>query len=363
MLEKEITTKLAGYKLPFLERDLISAQAIKKLVVDEQTIILDISVGYPIKSLKNRIINELSALLSPLTLHRRLALSIHEKIETHTGLGDRQALSNVKNIIAVGSGKGGVGKSTVAVNLALALAKEANVGLLDADIYGPSQPTMLGAAKEKPVGDKTSLQPIIRHGVQSMSIGYLIDENLPMVWRGPMLAKALQQLLQDTKWDNLDYLIIDLPPGTGDIQLTLCQKIPLSGALIVTTPQDMALLDVRRACAMFKKLNVPLLGIIENMSHYHCTACGHVEHLFGKGGAEKLAKDFDVECLGALPLALEIRQETDLGMPPALKENNAIASLFQTLALKTAAKLSLQAKSYAAKFPKIVIAHDQSLGK
>lgn len=226
----------------------------------------------------------------------------------------------INKIVAVASGKGGVGKSTVAVNLALALARTgAQVGLLDADIYGPSQPAMLGLSGERPVLKDKKLLPLERHGIKSMSIGYLIDAEAPVVWRGPMIGKALEQLLRDTAWGSLDYLIIDLPPGTGDVQLTLCQKIPVDGAVVVTTPQDLALLDVRRACEMFRKLNIPILGIVENMSLYHCPKCGHEEHLFGAGGGAKLSKQLDVAFLGSIPLNIHIREMTDSGQPPVVQ--------------------------------------------
>jgi len=263
----------------------------------------------------------------------------------------------INRIIAVASGKGGVGKSTVAINLALALAKTgAKVGILDADIYGPSQPTMLGAATERPVLKNGVLEPIERHGIKSMSMGYLIDATAPVVWRGPMLGKALQQLLSDTNWGTLDYLVVDLPPGTGDIQISLCQKIPVSGAVVVTTPQDLALLDVRRACEMFKKMNVPLLGIVENMSTYHCPACGHAAQLFGAGGGAAIAKEYNTIELGAIPLAIEIRQMTDGGVPPVVQApDSEYAKAFIDVAAKVTDMLSKQPKNYAAKFPKIVV--------
>jgi len=263
----------------------------------------------------------------------------------------------IKNIVAVASGKGGVGKSTTAVNLALALAAEgARVGILDADIYGPNQPQMLGAQEKPESKDGKSLEPIARYGVQSMSIGYLVDQDTPMVWRGPMATTALQQLLNDTHWDNLDYLIVDMPPGTGDIQLTLTQKIPVSGAVIVTTPQDIALLDARKGIAMFQKVNVPVLGIIENMSIHICSQCGHQEAVFGQGGGAQLAQKYGVELLGTLPLDIRIREQADSGKPTVVAEpDSPISQIYREIARKVVSKLALQAKSYASKFPKIVI--------
>lgn len=269
-------------------------------------------------------------------------------------------LSNVKHIIAIASGKGGVGKSTTAVNLALALQQNgARVGILDADIYGPSQPLMLGVDTKPTITEQKKMLPVIAHQLQSMSIGYLVDKNASMVWRGPMATSALQQLLYDTVWDNLDYLVIDLPPGTGDIQLTLVQKIPVSGAVIVTTPQDLALLDARRACEMFRKVNVPVLGIVENMSVHVCSNCGHAESIFGSGGGEKLAAEFDLPLLGSLPLDLAIRQQTDNGQPIVITEpNGKTAELYRHIAKNVAEKLQLQANNDSGNFPIIEIKND-----
>jgi ATP-binding protein involved in chromosome partitioning len=269
-----------------------------------------------------------------------------------------QKIPHVKNIIAVASGKGGVGKSTTSVNLALALAKEGyQTGILDADIYGPSQPTMLGITAKPEIKDKGML-PLRNHGIQSMSIGYLIDTTTPMVWRGPMVSTALMQLLNDTQWDNLDYLIIDLPPGTGDIQLTLAQKIPVTGAVIVTTPQDLALLDARRAYEMFKKVNIPVLGIIENMSTHICSQCGHEERIFGAGGGEKLAQQYELDFLGALPLDIQIREQTDNGNPTVVADPEGTNALrYRDIAKRITSKLSTELENNAG-FPVIEIKND-----
>ena len=266
-------------------------------------------------------------------------------------------MDNVKNVIAVASGKGGVGKSTTAVNLALALVHEgARVGLLDADIYGPSQPRMLGIHEHPESKDGKTMEPLENYGVQSMSIGYLIDEDSPMIWRGPMVTQALEQLLRETNWHDLDYLVIDLPPGTGDVQLTLSQKIPVSGAVIVTTPQDIALLDARKGLKMFEKVDIDVLGIVENMSTHICSRCGHEEHIFGAGGGARMAADYGVELLGSLPLDISIRENADGGRPSVVADpEGRIAQAYCEIARKVAAKLARKAKDYSHKFPSIVI--------
>ncbi len=266
----------------------------------------------------------------------------------------------IKQIIAIASGKGGVGKSTTAVNLALALQQQgARTGILDADIYGPSIPLMLGTQVRPHINEQKKMLPVIAHGLQSMSIGYLINEETPMVWRGPMVSSALQQLLNDTLWDNLDYLIIDLPPGTGDIQLTLAQKIPVNGAVIVTTPQDLALLDARRAYEMFRKVNVPILGVVENMSLHVCSECGHTERIFGEGGGKKFAEQNNIALLGSLPLDLRIREQTDSGKPTMVSDpESEHAERYREIARALILKLSLQGDESSRKFPKIVIQND-----
>jgi ATP-binding protein involved in chromosome partitioning len=284
-------------------------------------------------------------------------VSVDWEIRSHSVQKSLKPIDNVKNIIAVASGKGGVGKSTTAVNLALALAAEgARVGILDADIYGPSQPRMLGISGKPESKDGNSLEPMSSYELQAMSIGFLIEEETPMIWRGPMVTQALEQLLNDTNWSDLDYLVIDLPPGTGDTQLTLAQKVPVSGAVIVTTPQDIALLDARKGLKMFQKVEVPVLGVVENMSIHICSKCGHEEHIFGEGGGAAMAEQYGIQLLGSLPLDIHIREETDSGKPSVVADpESRISRMYREIARKTAAKLSLQAKDYAAKFPRIVI--------
>jgi ATP-binding protein involved in chromosome partitioning len=266
-------------------------------------------------------------------------------------------INGVKNVIAVASGKGGVGKSTTAVNLALALAAEgARVGILDADIYGPSQPQMLGITSRPESVDGKSMEPLERYGIQAMSIGFLVDIDTPMVWRGPMVTGALEQLLRETRWQDLDYLIIDLPPGTGDIQLTLSQKVPVTGAVIVTTPQDIALLDARKGLKMFEKVGIPILGIVENMSTHICSNCGHEEHIFGAGGGAAMCKDYNVELLGSLPLDIRIREQTDGGMPTVVAEpDSQISATYKQIARTTAIKIANLGLDHSSKFPNIVI--------
>ncbi|MDH5378184.1 MAG: iron-sulfur cluster carrier protein ApbC, partial [Gammaproteobacteria bacterium] len=284
-------------------------------------------------------------------------IDLSSKVAVHSVQQGIKPIKGIKNIIAVASGKGGVGKSTTSVNLALALAAEgATVGILDADIYGPSQPRMLGISDKPESKDGKTMEPLEAHGIQAMSIGFLIDEETPMIWRGPMVTQALEQMLQETNWRELDYLVIDLPPGTGDIQLTLSQRIPVSGAVIVTTPQDIALLDARKALKMFEKVNVPVFGIIENMSIHICSKCGHEEHIFGSGGGERMAQDYDVELLGALPLDLSIREQADSGTPTVVAQaDSRISQIYREIARRLAAKLSQRGVDYSKKFPSIVI--------
>jgi ATP-binding protein involved in chromosome partitioning len=321
---------------------------------------LQLKFGFPVAGYRETLCRELETLIARIAGVKEVRIQVEVDIIAHAVQKTLSHLSNVKNIIAVASGKGGVGKSTTAANLALALhAEGAKAGLLDADIYGPSQTVMLGMRGKPDSVDGKSLEPKTPHGIQAMSIGLLIDEETPMVWRGPMVTQALQQLLADTRWQDLDYLIVDLPPGTGDIQLTLSQKIPVSGAVIVTTPQDIALLDARKGLKMFEKVDVPVLGIIENMSMHICSQCGHVEPIFGEGGGARMAADYGVELLGALPLDIRIREQADGGVPSVVAEpEGEIARIYREIARKMTARLSLRGKDYSSVFPKIVIKND-----
>lgn len=352
-----VETALKGYIDPYLEQDLIAAKCLKQLRIDGDRVEVEIELGFPAAGYQETLIAALRERLAGVPGTGEISIQLDSKIIAHEVQKGLKPLPGVKNIIAVASGKGGVGKSTTAVNLALALSIEgANVGLLDADIYGPSQPRMLGINQQPESPDGKSLLPVMSHGLQSMSIGYLIEEETPMVWRGPMVTQALEQLLRDTRWQDLDYLIIDLPPGTGDTQLTLSQKVPVSGAVIVTTPQDIALLDARKGLKMFEKVAVPVLGVVENMSIHICSNCGHEEHIFGAGGGSRMAAQQNVPFLGSLPLDIRIREETDSGRPTVIAEpDSRIAGLYREIARRTAARLSLQAKNYSHKFPSIVI--------
>ncbi|MDX1432082.1 MAG: iron-sulfur cluster carrier protein ApbC [Gammaproteobacteria bacterium] len=353
----DVEQAIAGYVDPNLATDLISAKCLKDVTVDGGEVRVKVQLGYPAAGYRPALEEALGERIRALAGVSGCRVEVESRIAAHAVQKGVDTLKNVKNIIAVASGKGGVGKSTVAVNLALALAAEgATVGILDADIYGPSQPRMLGVRGQPDSRDGKSLEPMMSYQLQSMSIGYLIDEETPMIWRGPMVTQALEQLLKDTNWRGLDYLVVDLPPGTGDTQLTLAQKIPVSGAVIVTTPQDIALLDARKGLKMFEKVQVPVLGIIENMSIHICSQCGHEEHVFGSGGGERMAAQYGVDFLGSLPLDLHIREDSDEGKPTVIKDpDGRIAQSFRSIARRVAGKLSMQAKDYSQAFPKIVI--------
>ena len=337
-------------------KDLVSLDNVKNISIDDEIVNVELLLKYPALNYHAELQESIEKAFSKAGINYS-SISIKSKIVSHTVQGGVEALPGVKNIIAVASGKGGVGKSTTAVNLALALHSEgAKVALLDADIYGPSQPRMLGVKELRPEGiENGKMKPVLAYGIQVMSIGFLVDEASPMVWRGPMVTQALEQLLKNTEWNDVDYMIVDLPPGTGDIQLTLSQRIPVSGAIIVTTPQDIALIDAKKGLGMFEKVNIPILGIIENMSIHICSNCGHSEEIFGHGGGQSMALDSETNFLGALPLQLDIRTDVDEGKPTVIKSPESKASqIYQEIARKTAATLSLQSKTVGA-FPNITI--------
>lgn len=357
LTRERVEAALRQYQDPYFGSDLVTAKAVKSVDVQGSRVHVRVDLGYPAAGYRDQLSRTLTDLVGSIGGVAHAQVDVTFSVTTHSVQKGVKPLAGVKNTIAVASGKGGVGKSTTAVNLALALAAEgAKVGILDADIYGPSQPRMLGSNARPESKDGRSMEPIVCHGLQSMSIGYLIDEESPMIWRGPMVTQALEQLLRDTNWHELDYLVIDLPPGTGDTQLTLAQKIPVTGAVIVTTPQDIALLDARKGLKMFQKVEVPVLGIVENMSTYICSRCGHEEHIFGEGGGQRMAQQYGVELLGQMPLELSIRELTDNGRPSVIADPvGRIAMNYRDIARRVGAKIALLTKDYSSKFPNIVI--------
>jgi ATP-binding protein involved in chromosome partitioning len=345
---------------PNTGKDFVSTKQLKNLRVEGGDVAFDVELGYPAKSQIPALRKALVAAARTLPGVENVSANLVSKITAHAVQRGVQLLPKVKNIVAVASGKGGVGKSTTAVNLALALAAEgATVGILDADIYGPSQPMMMGIQGRPESADGKTMEPMENYGVQVMSIGFLVDADNPMIWRGPMATQALEQLLRQTNWSELDYLIVDMPPGTGDIQLTLSQRVPLTGAVIVTTPQDIALLDAKKGIKMFEKVGVPILGIVENMAVHVCEKCGHVEHIFGDEGGKRLAAEYRMDYLGALPLNLSIRVQADSGFPSVVSEpDGEIAGLYKSVARQVAVKIAQRAKDFSSKFPSITISKD-----
>jgi ATP-binding protein involved in chromosome partitioning len=356
--EAAIREKLTTYVDPYLGQTLGEAKAVASVTLSKDVLQVALTLGFPCADYVPELAAALTGFLGELPASSRLDLKLEAQITAHAVQRTLKPLANVKNVIAVASGKGGVGKSTTATNLALAWARQgAKVGLLDADIYGPSQPLMMGLAGAKPVSeDGKHFTPLVAHGVAVMSIGFMIDPEQPMAWRGPMVTQALTQLLGETNWGELDYLVVDMPPGTGDIQLTLAQRVPVSGAVIVTTPQDIALLDARKGLKMFEKVDVRVLGVVENMSMHVCSNCGHVEHIFGSGGGARMAEQYGVQLLGELPLDIRIREDADGGYPTVVSEpDSARARAYLLMARRTAARLATLNKDYSRMFPKITI--------
>jgi ATP-binding protein involved in chromosome partitioning len=355
--EQQVQDALKQLTDPNTRADYVSTKSARNIKVDGDNVSVEILLGYPAKTQLEPVRRQVAEKLKALPGVGKVSVNVQMKIVSHAVQRGVKLVSGIKNIIAVASGKGGVGKSTVAVNLALALAAEgASVAVLDADIYGPSQPTMLGIHGRPESRDGKSLEPMEGHGLQAMSIGFLIDVETPMVWRGPMVTQALEQLLNETRWREVDYLVVDLPPGTGDIQLTLAQRVPVTGAVIVTTPQDIALIDARKGFKMFEKVGIPILGVVENMSLHVCSKCGHEERIFGAGGGEKMSKDYNVELLGALPLDINIREQADSGKPTVVSDpEGRVAEIYRRIARRVAVKIAEKAQDHSAVFPKIVV--------
>jgi ATP-binding protein involved in chromosome partitioning len=345
---------------PNTGRDFVTSKALKNLTITDGDVAFDVELGYPAKSQIAGFRKALIAAAKGVDGVQNVSVNITTKITAHAVQRGVALLPNVKNIVAVASGKGGVGKSTTAVNLALALAAEgASVGLLDADIYGPSLPMMMGITGKPESLDGTNMEPMENYGVQVMSIGFLVAQDEAMIWRGPMATQALEQLLRQTNWKDLDYLIVDMPPGTGDIQLTLSQRVPMTGAVVVTTPQDIALLDAKKGIKMFEKVGVPILGIVENMAVHVCTNCGHVEHIFGADGGKKMAADYKMAYLGALPLNMQIRLQADNGRPTVVSDpDGEVAGIYKAVARQVAVSIAAKNKDFSSKFPSIKISKD-----
>ena len=355
--EQQVQAALKELTDPNTGKDYVTGKEAKNIKIDGDNVSLDILLGYPAKTQIELIRKQVIAKLKTIPGIGNVSANVTMKIVSHAVQRGVKLIPGVKNIIAVASGKGGVGKSTTAVNLALALAAEGvSVGMLDADIYGPSQPTMLGITGRPESKDGKRLEPMEGHGIQAMSIGFLIDVETPMVWRGPMVTQALEQLLNETNWRDIDYLVVDLPPGTGDIQLTLAQRVPVTGAVIVTTPQDIALMDARKGLKMFEKVNIPILGVVENMSLHICAKCGHEENIFGSGGGDRMSKDYGIDLLGSLPLDIRIREQADSGKPTVVADpDGRVAEIYRQIARRVAIKIAEKQQDHSAAFPKIVV--------
>ncbi|MCF8161127.1 MAG: iron-sulfur cluster carrier protein ApbC [Polaromonas sp.] len=360
VVEQTVLDALKGVIDPNTGRDFVSSKAVKNLTVTDGDVAFDVTLGYPAKSQIPGFRKELIAAAKSVAGVANVSVNITTNITAHAVQRGVALLPKVKNIVAVASGKGGVGKSTTAVNLALALAAEgANVGILDADIYGPSIPMMMGIEGRPESDDGQTMEPMENYGVQVMSIGFLVAQDEAMIWRGPMATQALEQLLRQTNWKDLDYLIVDMPPGTGDIQLTLSQRVPMTGSVIVTTPQDIALLDAKKGIKMFEKVGVPILGIVENMAVHVCSNCGHVEHIFGADGGKRMATEYGMDYLGALPLDMQIRLQADSGKPTVVSDpDSEVAGLYKAVARKVALAIAAKNKDFSSKFPSIKISKE-----
>jgi ATP-binding protein involved in chromosome partitioning len=355
--QEQLLAALAGVADPNTGKDFVSTKAVRNVHIEGGEVSFDVELGYPAKSQIPALRKALVAAAKSVPGVENVSVNVTTKVLAHAVQRGVQLMPNVKNIIAIASGKGGVGKSTTAANLALALAAEgATVGVLDADIYGPSQPMMLGISRRPESDDGQTMEPLENHGIQVMSIGFLVNQDEAMIWRGPMATQALEQLLRQTNWKDLDYLIVDMPPGTGDIQLTLSQRVPMTGAVIVTTPQDIALIDARKAVTMFEKVGVPILGIVENMAVHVCSNCGHAEHIFGEGGGRRYAHEKGIDYLGALPLSMHIREQADSGKPTVVADpDSEAANIYRSVARQVAIKIASRAKDFSAKFPTITV--------
>ena len=355
--QEQLLAALASVTDPNTGKDFVSTKAVKNVHAEGGDVSFDVELGYPAKSQIPALRKALVAAARAVPGVANVSVNITTKVTAHAVQRGVQLMPNVKNIVAIASGKGGVGKSTTAANLALALAAEgARVGILDADIYGPSQPMMLGIDRRPESEDGKTMEPLENHGIQVMSIGFLVNQDEAMIWRGPMATQALEQLLRQTNWGDLDYLIVDMPPGTGDIQLTLSQRVPMTGAVVVTTPQDIALIDARKAVTMFEKVGVPILGIVENMAVHICSKCGHAEHIFGEGSGKRYAQEKGIDYLGALPLDIRIRQQADSGKPTVVSDpDSEPANIYKAVARQVAIKIATKAKDFSAKFPTITV--------
>ena len=357
LTEQGLLAALASVTDPHTGKDFVSARAVRNVQISGGDVAFDVELGYPARSLEPQLRSQFIAAAKAAEGVGNVSVNIITKVAAHAVQRGVQLLPGVKNIIAISSGKGGVGKSTTTANLALALAAEgARVGILDADIYGPSQPMMMGVSGKPESHDGKTMEPLENHGVQVMSIGLLVSNDQAMIWRGPMATQALEQMLRQTNWKDLDYLLVDMPPGTGDIQLTLAQRVPMTGAIVVTTPQDIALIDARKGVQMFEKVGVPILGLVENMAVHVCTNCGHVEHIFGADGGRRMATEQGIDYLGALPLSLQIRVQADSGRPTVVAEpDSEVAQVYKKVARDLAVKVALKARDFSSKFPTITV--------